>query len=67
MYNESIAMAIRKGAPLAGYSVDLQRMQNYVRDLVKDDTCALICIVRARRFPYDSHRTKYENQQQTFA
>ena len=54
MYNESIAMAIRKGAPLASYSIDRRCMQNYVRNLVKDDTCALICIVCARRFPYVS-------------
>ena len=67
VYNESIAMAIRKGALLAGYSIDRRCMQNYVRDLVKDDTCALICIVCARRFPYVSHKPKYENLQNTFA
>ena len=54
-HTESIAIAIRKGAPLASYSIDRRCMQNYVRDLVKDDTCALICIVCARRFPYVSH------------
>ena len=49
-------MAIRKGAPLASYSIDSRCMQNSVRDLVKDDTCALICIVCARWFPYVSHQ-----------
>ena len=41
-YNESIAVAIRKGAPLASYSINRRCMTNYVRDLVKDNTCALI-------------------------
>ena len=56
VYNESIATAIRKGAPLASYSIDRRCMQNYVPDLVKDDTCALVCIVCARRFSLVSHQ-----------
>ena len=61
--NESIAIAIRKGAPLARYSIDRRCMTNYVRDLVGDDTCALICLACARRFPYVSQRRnmKIEN------
>ena len=55
-YNESIAIAIRKGAPLASYSIDRRCMTDYVRDIAKDDTCALICLVCARRFPYVSQR-----------
>ena len=49
VYKQSIAMA-----PLASYSIHRRCMQNYVRDIVKDDTCALIDIVCARRFPYIS-------------
>ena len=41
---------------MASYSIDRRRMQNYVRDLVKDDTCALICIDCARRIPYVPRR-----------
>ena len=55
-YNESIAIAIRKGAPLASYSIDRRCVTNYVRDLVKYDTCALICLVCARRFSYVSQK-----------
>ena len=55
-YNGRIAIAIRKGAPLASYSIDRRCVTNDVRDLVKDDTCALICLVCARRFPYVSQK-----------
>ena len=52
VYNESIAIATRKGAPVASYSIDRRCMTNYVRDLVSDDTCGLICFACARRFPH---------------
>ena len=55
VYNESIAIATRKGAPVASYSIDRRCMTNYVRDLVCEDTCALICFSCARRFPYVPH------------
>ena len=55
-YDESIAIAIRKGARLASYSIDCRCVIHYLRDPVKDDTCALICLVCARRFPYVSQK-----------
>ena len=55
VYSESIAIATRKGAPVASYSIDRRCMMNYVRDLVCEDTCALICFSCARRFPYVPH------------
>ena len=55
VYSESIAIATRKDAPVASYSIDRRCMMNYVRDLVCEDTCALICFSCARRFPYVPH------------
>ena len=55
VYSESIAIATRKDAPVASYSIDRRCMMNYVRDLVSEDTCALICFSCARRFPYVPH------------
>ena len=55
VYNESIAIATRKDAPVASYSIDRRCMMNYVRALVSEDTCALICFSCARRFPYVPH------------
>ena len=52
MYQESIAIATRKGAPLASYSIYRRCMINYVRDLVEDNTCSLRCLLCARRFPH---------------
>ena len=52
MYNESIAIATRKGAPVASHSIDRRCMTNYTEDLICEDTCALICFVCARRFPH---------------
>ena len=49
VYSESIAIATRKDAPVASYSIDRRCMMNYVRDLVSEDTCALICFSCARR------------------
>ena len=51
MYNERIAIATRKGAPVASYSIDRRCMTNYTEDLIREDTCALICFHCARRFP----------------
>ena len=38
-------------------------MTNYVWDLVKDDTCALMCLVCARRFPYVSQKRNMKIKQ----
>ena len=40
VYQESIAIATRKGAPLASDSIDRRCVTNYVRDLVEDNTCS---------------------------
>ena len=55
VYNEGIAIATRKGAPVASYSIDRRCMSNYVRNLVEEDTCSLICFSCAMRFPYMAH------------
>ena len=60
--NESIAIAIRKGAPLERYSIDRRCMTKYVRDLVKYDTCALICRV-CTTVSIRLAEKKYENQE----
>ena len=60
VYNESIAIATRKDAPVASYSIDRRCMMNYVRVLVREDTCALICFSCARRFPYVPHTKHIE-------
>jgi hypothetical protein len=56
VYNESIAIATRKGAPVTSYSIDRRCMTNYTEDLIREDTCALICFVCARRFPHVSQK-----------
>jgi hypothetical protein len=61
VYSESIAIATRKDAPVASYSIDRRCMMNHVRDLVSEDTCALICFSCARRFPYVPHTKKHKN------
>ena len=52
VYNASIAIAPRKGAPVASYSIDRRCMTNYTEDVICEDTCALICFVCARRVPH---------------
>ena len=51
VYQESLAIATRKGATLANYSIYRRCMTNYVRDLAEDTTCSLLCLLCARRFP----------------
>jgi hypothetical protein len=50
VYNEGIAMAVRRGAPLASYSIDRKCLHAYMQHLTNADTNALVCFVRARRF-----------------
>lgn len=52
VYNEAIAIAIRKGAPLASYSIDRRCLKAYMLSLTHPDTNALICILCARRFSH---------------
>ena len=56
MYNESIAIATLKGAPVASYSIDRRCMTNYTEHLIREDTCAFICFVCATRFPHVSQK-----------
>ena len=42
IYNESLAIAIRRGAPLASYSIDRRSLQEYMKHLPHPDTAALI-------------------------
>ena len=51
IYNESIAIAIRRGAPLASYSIDRKCLNEYMKHLIRADTAALICFSCARKYP----------------
>ena len=50
VYNEGIAMAVQRGAPLASFSIDRKCLQQYAYHLTHPDTKALVCFVCARRF-----------------
>ena len=50
VYNEGIAHAVRRGAPLASYSIDRKCLQQYASHLTHGSTSALVCFVCARRF-----------------
>ena len=45
VYNESIAVAIRSGAPLASDSIDRRCLASYMQDLNSAETCSLICFL----------------------
>ena len=49
VYNEGIAMAVRRGAPLASYSIDRKCLNQYMHHLTNADTNASVCCVCARR------------------
>ena len=49
--NESLAIAIRRGVPLAAYSIDRRCLQAYVTHFTHSDTATLICFSRARKSP----------------
>ena len=49
VYNEGIAMAVQRGAPLASFSIDRKCLQQYAYHLTHPDTKALVCFVCARR------------------
>ena len=51
-YNEAIAVAVRRGAPLASYAIDRRCIGNYVEALQEDSVESLICFCCARRFPH---------------
>ena len=51
VYNESLAIAIRRGAPFASYSIDRTCLRAYATHLTHSDTATLICFSCARKFP----------------
>ena len=48
--NEGIAIAVRRGAPLASYSIDRKCLHAYMQHLTNVDAKTLVCCVCARRF-----------------
>ena len=52
VYNEGIAIAVRKGAPLASYSIDRRCLKEYMTSLTYPSTNALVCLLCARRFTH---------------
>ena len=48
VYKEGIAIAVRKGAPLASYSVDRRCLKEYMTSLTHPGTNALVCLLCAR-------------------
>jgi hypothetical protein len=59
-YNEAIAVAIRRGAPLASYSISRRSLYNYTTSLNDEHVYTLACFCCARRFPYVSGRRRNE-------
>ena len=51
VYNEGIATAIRRGAPLASYSIDRKCIMEYNKHLTHEGTGTSVCFACARRFP----------------
>ena len=51
VYNEGIAIPVRRGAPLASYSIDRKCLNQYTYHLTNADTNASVCFVCARRVP----------------
>ena len=51
IYNEGIAIAIRRGAPLASYSIDRKCLLEYNKHLTHENTGASVCFTCARKFP----------------
>ena len=50
VYSEGIAMAVRRGAPLASFSIGRKCLQQYTYHLTNSDTKSLVCFVCARCF-----------------
>ena len=42
-YNEGIAVAVRRGAPLASYSIHRRCIDNYMKNVIGDSIQSLIC------------------------
>ena len=56
VYNEGIATAVRRGAPLACLAIDRRCLYNYEMATHGDGVASLICWCCARRFPYVESR-----------
>ena len=59
-YQEAIAVAIRRGAPLASYSIDRRSLFNASQGLRSDTVESLVCFWCSRRYPY--RRTASANE-----
>ena len=51
-YNEAIAVGVRRGAPLAAYSIDRRCLFSYTQSISDENVESLICFLCARRFPH---------------
>ena len=51
-YDEAIAVVVRRGAPLASYSIDRRCLLNCASCLSDAGPQSLVCFSCARRFPY---------------
>ena len=60
VYNEALAIAIRRGAPLASYAIDRRCLRQYVQHSTDESTHAPVCFVCARRFVHISGVDKYK-------
>ena len=61
VYNEALAIAIRRGAPLASYSIDRRSLRQYAKHSTDASTHAAVCFVCARRFVHVSGVEKYND------
>ena len=48
VYNEGVAMAVRRGAPLAWYSIDRKCLHEYMRHFTDVNTNTLVCFECSR-------------------
>ena len=60
VYNEAIAIATRKGAPVASYAIDRRCIRNYTVSLTEQSVATLVCWCCARRYPYVASRRNIE-------
>ena len=51
-YEDAIAVVVRRGAPLAAYSIDRRCLYNYAEFIQSGGPESLVCFLCARRFPY---------------
>ena len=58
VYNEAIAVKVRKGAPLASYAIDRRCIHAYTDAAKEGSIESLICLCCARRFPWMASRSK---------